>query len=335
MADIKNTSFGTIIKEQTTTDSGDIIVNKYKKGKFLGKGGFAKCYEVTDMETDAIYAAKIISKASLVKPRAKQKLKSEIKIHKSMNHRGIVKFVKHFEDKECIYILLELCKNNLNEIVKRRKRFKEIEVRCYVAQLVDTMKYLKKMNIIHRDLKLGNLLLTEDMELKVCDFGLAAEVIFEGEKRRTICGTPNYIAPEVLSSKIGHSYEVDLWSLGVITYTMLFGRPPFETRDVKVTYRKIRHNNYTFPTHVTVSESSKDFIRSLLRTDPLKRLTLDKIMDHDFFSEDYPSRLPVAVLNAPPTAAFMQKYIRNPDEPPKPGVSPGKAPTAKDIATFE
>jgi polo-like kinase 1 len=130
-----------------------------------------------------------------------------------------------------------------------------------LAQIVDAMKYMKSMKVIHRDLKLGNLFLDNKMKVKVGDFGLAAKIVFDGEKKRTICGTPNYIAPEVLSSKIGHSYEVDLWSLGVITYTMLYGRPPFETRDVKVTYRKIKSNNYTFPNHVQVSEESKDFIR--------------------------------------------------------------------------
>ena len=92
------------------------------------------------------------------------------------------------------------------------------------------------MKVIHRDLKLGNLFLDQDMKLKLGDFGLATKLTFEGEKRRTICGTPNYIAPEVLSSKLGHSYEVDVWSIGVILYTLLFGRPPFETSDVTVSY---------------------------------------------------------------------------------------------------
>jgi polo-like kinase 1 len=78
-------------------------------------------------------------------------------------------------------------------------------------------------------LKLGNLFLTDKMQLKVGDFGLAAKVVFEGAKKRTICGTPNYIAPEILDSKIGHSYEVDYWSIGVICYTLLIGRPPFES----------------------------------------------------------------------------------------------------------
>jgi len=110
MADIKNMDHVNIIKEQIISDNGEVIVKKYKRGLFLGKGGFAKCYEVTDLETNITYAAKIILKSSLVKPRAKQKLKSEIKIHRSMQHDGIVKFYKHFEDKDCIYILLELCK---------------------------------------------------------------------------------------------------------------------------------------------------------------------------------------------------------------------------------
>ena len=96
--------------------------------------------------------------------------------------------------------------------------------------------------VIHRDLKLGNLFLTEKMEIKVGDFGLAAKIEFEGERRRTICGTPNYIAPEVLENKNGHSYEVDIWSFGVILYTMLIGKPPFETSDVKTTYKRIKAN---------------------------------------------------------------------------------------------
>ena len=88
------------------------------------------------------------------------------------------------------------------------------------------------------------------MQIKVGDFGLAAKLEFEGERKRTICGTPNYIAPEVLDGKHGHSYQVDTWSLGVVLYTMLVGKPPFETSDVKTTYRRIRMNAYTFPESV-------------------------------------------------------------------------------------
>ena len=101
-------------------------------------------------------------------------------------------------------------------------------------QLLNAVKYMKSQHVIHRDLKLGNLFLASRHDLKIGDFGLACQVAFEGERKRTLCGTPNYIAPEVLGQR-GHSYEVDVWSVGVILYTMLVGKPPFETSDVKTT----------------------------------------------------------------------------------------------------
>mmetsp|Transcript_21031 Transcript_21031/g.18659 ORF Transcript_21031/g.18659 Transcript_21031/m.18659 type:complete len:118 (+) Transcript_21031:428-781(+) len=116
--------------------------------------------------------------------------------------------------------------------------------------MVSALKYLHAHKVIHRDLKLGNLFVDDKMEIKIGDFGLATKLEFEGDRKRTICGTPNYIAPEILEGKTGHSYEVDIWSLGVIIYTLLIGKPPFETSDVKTTYKKIRLNSYTFPDNV-------------------------------------------------------------------------------------
>ena len=108
--------------------------------------------------------------------------------------------------------------------------------RYVLFKTVKALKYLHDHRIIHRDLKLGNLFLKEKMEVKVGDFGLATKLDFDGERKRTVCGTPNYIAPEVLDGKSGHSYEVDIWSLGVIIYTLIIGKPTFETSDVKATY---------------------------------------------------------------------------------------------------
>lgn len=154
------------------------------------------------------------------------------------------------------------------DLLKKRKRLTEPESAFYMLQLIEALKYMHGLRVIHRDLKLGNLLLDNDMNVKICDFGLATTLAFDGERKKTICGTPNYIAPEILEGKTGHSYEVDIWSLGVILYTFVFGKPPYETADVKTTYKRIRANQYSFPEHIPVSPHVKNLIRSILVLQP-------------------------------------------------------------------
>ncbi len=288
----------TIIEEKIVKVTGDVQIRKYIKGRLLGKGGFAKCYEFTCMDTKKIQAAKLVQKSTLVKSRAKQKLISEIKIHKSLHHPNVVGFEHYFEDTENVYILLEMCHNqSLNELLKRRKRLTEIEVQCFCVQLIKALKYLHSHRVIHRDLKLGNLFITDKMEIKVGDFGLATKLEFEGERKRTVCGTPNYIAPEILDGKQGHSYEVDIWSLGVIIYTLIIGKPPFETQDVKTTYKRIKMNAYSFPEGAVISDAAKNLITDILNSDPLKRPNLDQIISHDFFNQgtSIPKFLPTSL----------------------------------------
>ena len=158
-------------------------------------------------------------------------------------------------------------------------------------------------------MKLGNLFLNEKLELKLGDFGLATKLEFDGEKKRTVCGTPNYIAPEILDGKTGHSYEVDLWSFGVVAYTLMVGRPPFETTDVKVTYKRIRSLQYTFPENEPISENGKSLIQSILILEPSKRATFKEILEHPFMSSTpIPASLPLSTLSSPPTSAWL-KYI--------------------------
>lgn len=301
-----------IIEEKITKSNGDILIKRYGRGKMLGKGGFAKCYETTNLETKRVHAAKIILKSSLTKSRAKQKLFSEIKIHKWLHHANIVNFEHVFEDSEAVYILLELCSNQtLNELIKRRKCLTELEVQCYLIQIISALKYMHSNRVIHRDLKLGNLFLSDKMEIKIGDFGLATRLEFDGEKKCTICGTPNYIAPEVLDGKIGHSYEVDIWSLGVICYTLLIGKPPFETPDVNTTYKKIKMGSYSFPDHIPISDAAKSLITQILNLDPARRPTLDEILQHPFINHGgtIPSLLPVSTLACPPSASYLRQYL--------------------------
>lgn len=295
-------------EERRRSSSGDgYTIHKYTRGKLLGKGGFAKVYWCTSMDTGRNYAVKVVPKANLVKSRARQKLQAEIKIHRTLRHKYICEFKHFFEDKTNCYILLELCANqSMNELIKRRKRLTETEVQYYMLHLIDAVKYCHDKNVIHRDLKLGNLFLDKNLQVKVGDLGLATKVTSSEEKRKTICGTPNYIAPEVIDGNKetrGHSFEVDIWSMGVILFTLLVGKPPYESKDVKSTYQRILANQYSFPSHVPISQHAKDLIGSMLQTKPENRPSLKQISSHPFLTRvegKVPKSLPSSCVHVAP-----------------------------------
>uniref|UniRef100_A0A1A8FIC4 Serine/threonine-protein kinase PLK n=1 Tax=Nothobranchius korthausae TaxID=1143690 RepID=A0A1A8FIC4_9TELE len=274
-------------------------MRRYTRGRFLGKGGFAKCYEITDVETKAVFAGKIVAKYLLQKQHQREKMTSEIAIHKSLDHANIVGFHGFFEDDDYVFVVLEICRRrSLLELHKRRKAVTEPEARYYMAQLLKGVQYLHNNKVIHRDLKLGNVFLNDDMDVKIGDFGLATKIEFEGERKKTLCGTPNYIAPEVLYKK-GHSYEVDVWSLGCILYTLLVGKPPFETSCLKDTYNRIKKNNYTIPWHITPTAAT--LIKKMLHADPAQRPSVAEVLADEFFTSGYiPLRLPTTCLTVPP-----------------------------------
>ncbi|XP_071765461.1 serine/threonine-protein kinase PLK1 isoform X1 [Centroberyx gerrardi] len=282
----------------------DILVDprtmrRYTRGRFLGKGGFAKCYEITDVETKQVFAGKIVPKSMILKQHQREKMTSEIAIHKSLNHPNIVGFHGFFEDEDFVFVVLEICRRrSLLELHKRRKAVTEPEARYYMMQLLKGCQYLHKNRVIHRDLKLGNIFLNDDMDVKIGDFGLATRIEFDGERKKTLCGTPNYIAPEVLCKK-GHSFEVDVWSLGCILYTLLVGKPPFETSCLKETYNRIKKNNYTIPWHINPAAST--LIKRMLHADPTQRPTIAELQTDEFFTGGYiPVRLPTTCLTVPP-----------------------------------
>lgn len=301
-----------IIEEKVGNVMGESVVKKYSKGKFLGKGGFAKCYEFTSVDNGKAMAAKIIPKSTLKKARHRQKLLSEIKIHRSLNHPHIVKFEHVFEDVDNVYILLEMCTNQtLNDLCKRRKRLTEFEARYYLYQIISALKYLLRAKVIHRDLKLGNLFLNDKLEIKLGDFGLAAKLEYENERRHTVCGTPNYLAPEVLTNKNGHSFEVDVWSLGVVLYALVVGKPPFETADVKMTYDKIKKCTYSFPDHIDLSENVRNLITRIFNIEPSKRPSLDQILEHPFLNngQDIPRTMHISTLAMNPTREIIDSLM--------------------------
>jgi len=290
-----------MIEEKRKRLNGDgYTIHKYLRGRLLGKGGFAKVYLCTALDTNKQYAVKVVPKANLVKTRARQKLQAEIKIHRALKHKNVCEYKHFFEDRTNCYILLELCHNqSMNELMKRRKRLTEPEASFIMNQMIEAVEYMHDQNVIHRDLKLGNLFLDKNMNIKVGDLGLATRLDTPEEKRKTICGTPNYIAPEVIKGTKetrGHSFEVDIWSMGVILYTILVGKPPYESKDVKSTYQRIIANDYRFPSTVEISDTAKSLISSMLQTVPADRPNLFEIRDHPFSRMQIPTQLPQSVL---------------------------------------
>uniref|UniRef100_A0A8C1VNB6 Serine/threonine-protein kinase PLK n=1 Tax=Cyprinus carpio TaxID=7962 RepID=A0A8C1VNB6_CYPCA len=282
----------------------DILVDprtmkRYMRGRFLGKGGFAKCYEITDMDTKEVFAGKVVPKSMLLKPHQKEKMSTEIAIHKSLDNLHVVGFHGFFEDDDFVYVVLEICRRrSLLELHKRRKAVTEPEARYFMRHTILGCQYLHNNRVIHRDLKLGNLFLSDDMDVKIGDFGLATKIEFDGERKKTLCGTPNYIAPEVLCKK-GHSFEVDVWSLGCILYTLLVGKPPFETSCLKETYIRIKKNEYTVPRHINPVAAA--LIRRMLHADPTLRPSVSELLTDEFFTSGYaPLRLPTSCLTVPP-----------------------------------
>lgn len=258
----------------------------YTLKKIIGRGAYAQCFLVT-IETDEPFAMKIVKLKDLKSEKVLQNLTSEISIHSSLDHPNIVKFYTSFKNSEYIFMVLELCeRGGLDELLKRNGKLKEKYVSKFVSQIIKGLIYLHdRMSIVHRDLKLGNLLLDNHLNIKIGDFGLSA-IIKQGEKRKTVCGTPNYIAPEVLFDKAnGHSFEADIWSLGVIIYTLLIGVPPFQQKKVKEIYKMIELNKYIFPDDCVLSSEAIDIITKILISNPENRPDLYQILSHKFFAQ--------------------------------------------------
>uniref|UniRef100_A0A8C9JY41 Serine/threonine-protein kinase PLK4 n=1 Tax=Panthera tigris altaica TaxID=74533 RepID=A0A8C9JY41_PANTA len=228
-------------------------IEDFKVGSLLGKGSFAGVYRAESVHTGLEVAIKML--------------------------------YNYFEDNNYVYLVLEMCHNGeMNRYLKNRmKPFSENEARHFMHQIITGMLYLHSHGILHRDLTLSNLLLTRNMNIKIADFGLATQLKMPHEKHYTLCGTPNYISPEI-ATRSAHGLESDVWSLGCMFYTLLIGRPPFDTDTVKNTLNKVVLADYEMPTFLT--REAKDLIHQLLRRNPADRLSLSSVLDHPFMSRN-------------------------------------------------
>ena len=278
--DEKNCS--NIIEEKIARDNKIIETKKYKMEKHLFNNDFdRKIYELICLDTNKKFAVKVIPKKRLHQKEIK-KILNLLEVIKSLDHPNIIKHDHYFEDDNNIYIILELI-SSISFKDYLQKENNNIEIKKYILKLIKGLQYLHSNKIIHRNLKLDNIYLTNNKELKIGGLDLAVKLNFEGEKRKSIIGTPLYMAPELLKEK-EYSYEVDIWALGIIIYQILIGKTPFETNDFSELLQKVKRMEYTFP--INIDNDAKDLISKILVEDPLKRLTLDKILEHNFFKKD-------------------------------------------------
>jgi len=274
-------------------EDGD-IKDKYIVGDEIGRGGFSVVCEATRKEDGEKFAVKIVEK-TLIQEDIKL-LKREIEIMKKVDHVNILKLIEIFEDDENVYIVMELVDGSeLFDRIVDKGYYSEKSTVHIVKQILHAVKYLHEQGIAHRDLKPENLLCSGEGShevVKIADFGLSK--IFAGEKGeelQTSCGTPGYVAPEVLMCE-SYDKSVDMWGIGIITYILLAGYPPFYADNDTQLFEKIMNAEYDFDDECwdDVSDLAKDFIQHLLVKEPENRFTAEQALKHEWITSAAPDK---------------------------------------------
>ena len=254
--------------------------------KQLGTGSFGRVFLVSHNETKELFALKTIEKRKIMTTYGKLDIiYSEINIHSKLSHQNIIKLYNMYEDDETINIIMENAPNgNLYQLIKKEKNgFSESKAFDYFIQVINAVYYLHSNHIIHRDIKPENLLLCEDNKLKLCDFGWAKELSLEN--RSTFCGTMEYMAPEIVGSE-NYDYSVDIWSLGILLYELLFGHSPFKGNNTNNIIQNIKSHELNYDDkNKKISKSCKDLIQKLLNINPQKRIKIKDILEHPFIKK--------------------------------------------------
>ena len=254
--------------------------------KQLGQGSFGRVFLVSHNETKELYALKTIEKRKILMTYGKlDNIYDEINIHSKLYHQNIIKLYNVYEDEETINIIMEYAKEgNLYHLIKKEKNgFSEQKSYEFFIQIINAVYYLHSNNIIHRDIKPENILIGDDNKLKLCDFGWAKELTLEN--RSTFCGTMEYMAPEIVGSE-NYDYSVDIWSLGILLYELLFGHSPFNADSNKNIIFNIKKHELNYDNeNKKISNSCKDLIERLLNENPQKRLRIKDILEHPFIKK--------------------------------------------------
>lgn len=271
------------------------VTAKYNTKEVLGNGAFSEVIKAEEKETKRGVAIKVINKKSL--KGKEDALQNEIDVLKKVKHPNIVQLYEIFDDKSRLYLVMELVTGGeLFDRIISKGSYTEKDATELIRQVLDALEYLHELGIIHRDLKPENLLYyspADDSKIMISDFGLS-KTIEEGQMDQlgTACGTPGYVAPEVLRRK-PYGKAVDVWSIGVISYILLCGYPPFYHENDSELFKQIMRGDYEFdsPYWDTISEPAKDFIRHLMELDARKRYTCRQALEHPWIASGQASEV--------------------------------------------
>jgi serine/threonine protein kinase len=265
----------------------------YKFGRKLGSGAFSVVHTATHRDTRKQVAVKCIAKAGLSEAEVIA-LKQEVEIMAHLDHPNLVPLLDYYEEEKYYYIVTPLCTGGeLFDALVKRKSYTEDDARLVMKKLASAIAYIHSLGIVHRDLKPENILLKTSApgaEIMIADFGFARPL--KGSRPGTACGTPGYVAPEVVKGQ-PYGSEVDCWSLGVIFYILLCGYPPFPGNNHAIILEKVVHADYKFdsPSWDEVSDEAKDLVRKLLDVNRETRLTANGILNHPWINPDLHGKL--------------------------------------------
>lgn len=265
------------------TDS-KLTIDDFTVIKVVGKGSYGKVLLVKKNDDNTVLAMKVLKKKHMIKRNQVEHTKTERSILELIKHPFIIQLRYAFQTQVKLYFVVDYCPGGeLFFHIQKVERFNEEAGKFYAAQIVLAIEHLHSNNIIYRDLKPENVLVDKDGYIKVTDFGLSKQNILDNHSTNSFCGTPEYLAPEIING-VGHGKAVDWWSVGAIIYEMLTGIPPFYSKDREKLFKNIKTGNIKFP--VYLSKDSVSIISSFFVHDPDKRLGsdgVDKIKKHPFF----------------------------------------------------
>ena len=254
-----------------------MLIGKYRILKLIGNGAFSVVKLGFDMFTNQPVAVKIIQKSVISDQLPVEHIMKVNEILKMLDHPGIAKFIDFLEDENAYYVITEYCEGGeLFDFIISRNRVEEPLAKKLFKQIVLTVDYMHKKGIVHRDLKPENILLTETKSIKIIDFGLANDHAEQPLHDR--CGSPCYIAPESLTETEYYGIPADVWSLGVILYTLVDGSLPWNYQDSNRMYQQITTGDFPMPT--TISVQCQDLLKNILNPDPTKRFSTEQILMH-------------------------------------------------------